>query len=215
MSLLSSSELAKELGVTKGRVSQFVAAGKLTGCYSGDGRARRFDLGKVTEALGRRLDPGQMLGNGAGTKRVLASLQQGLDHPSKEMPVAKDPREFPAGASVLSPSDPTGYELARAQSATEDARRKRRENLLAEGLYVLTSEVELQVARALGQEIKEFEGVLRDGARKIADDLGVDFLKARQILVQAFRAHRALRSSVLDQQSAQSEMTEAETEADI
>lgn len=214
MSLLSSSELAKELRVSKGRVSQFVTAGKLQGCYSGDGRARRFDLEKVTEALGRRLDPGQMLGNGAGTKRVLATLQQGKVDPVIESPPAKEGREFPTGASLLSPSDPTGYELARAQMATEDARRKRRENLLAEGLYVLSSEVELQVARAIAQEIKEFKGVLRDGARKIADDLGVDFLKARQILVQTFRSHRAVRATALERQASSSEMTAAEMDAD-
>lgn len=206
MTFLSASDLAKELGVTKGRVSQYVSGGKLEGCYRGAGRDRRFDLVKVSEALGRRLDRGQMLGNGAATKKAIERVKAGGDDAA--------PRELPTGGQALPPNDPSGYDMARTQIALEDARRKRRENLLAEGVYVLASEVELQVARAIGQEIKEFEGVLREGARRIADDLGVDFLKARQLLVQVFRSHRAVRSSGLSDQASATAMTETETEAD-
>lgn len=206
MTLLSTTDLAGALGLSKGRISQFVSAGKLEGCYRGEGRARRFDLLKVSEALGRNLDRGQMLGNGAATRRAIEKVQAGGENVSKQ--------EFPAGAQGLQANDPTGYDLARMQIAMEDARRKRRDNEVAEGTYVLASEIELQVARAIGQEIKQFEGVLRDGARRIADELGVDFLKARQLLVEVFRGHRSARSSDLAELSAERPMSQAEIEAD-
>jgi len=74
MTFLSSSELAATLKVSKARVSQYVSERKLEGCYSGEGRARRFDLAKVAVALGRTLDPGQMMGNGAATKSALRRI---------------------------------------------------------------------------------------------------------------------------------------------
>ena len=74
MTLLNSGDLAKALNVSKGRVSQYVSEGKLAGCFTGDGRARRFDLGKAATALGRQLDPGQMMGNGAGTRAAIRTV---------------------------------------------------------------------------------------------------------------------------------------------
>ena len=70
MELLTATQLAKKLDVTRGRISQYVSAGKLDGCFSGSGRQRRFDLDKVKAALQHRLDPGQMMGNGAVTKKA-------------------------------------------------------------------------------------------------------------------------------------------------
>ncbi|MDN5789114.1 hypothetical protein [Pseudorhodobacter sp.] len=209
MAGLSATDLAKELGVSKGRVSQYVAAGQLEGCFRGDGRQRRFDPILVAKALGRNLDRGQMLGNGSGTKKALGRI---ADDPAP--PLEDLPRSYPAGATEIKPADPSAYDMAKTQSAIEDARRKRRDNLLAEGQYVLADEVARQVARGIGQEIREFEAVLRDGARRIADDLGVDFLKARQLLVQTFRAHRSTRAASLADHAGGQELTEAEQAAD-
>ena len=35
---MNSTQLAQELGISKGRVSQYVAQGKLDGCFSGEGK---------------------------------------------------------------------------------------------------------------------------------------------------------------------------------
>lgn len=210
MADLSATDLAKTLGVSKGRVSQYVTAGQLEGCFTGAGRQRRFNLERVAAALGRKLDRGQMLGNGSATKAALRQIAE-EDQPEDISPEVK---QHPAGATKLRPDDQSAYELARTQIAMEEARRKRRDNLLAEGQYVLADEVSRQVSRAIGQEIREFETVLRDGARRIADDLGVDFLKARQLLVETFRAHRSTRAAVLADISEDVLMSDAEKAAD-
>ena len=209
--LLNNRDLARTIGVTPGRISQYVSAGKLAGCYQGDGTARRFDLEKVCAALGRTLDPGQMLGNGASTKERLRSIL--TDVP--EVPAPKVAAPAPRESGELPMTDSARYDMARTQKAEEEARRLRRQNQEAEGHYVLASEAAHQTARLIAQEIAEVEAVLRDGARHVADRLGVDFKAVRQILVEAWRGHRAKRSEQLDAQAVDAGMTEAEVEGDI
>lgn len=210
---LTTTELAARLQVTKGRVSQYVSAGKLDGCFTGEGRARRFDLQMVCEALGRTLDFGQMMGNGAGTRRALAEIRddEGGDEAA---PPASTKTGKPRDGAELPQGDAGRYELARAQKAEEEARRLRRQNLQDEGRYVLAEEAERQVARVLAQEIAEFEAVLRAGARAIADRLGVDFKTARQILIETWRGHRSERAAQLAQDAGAGQMTSAELAAD-
>jgi transcriptional regulator with XRE-family HTH domain len=201
MSGLNATELANRLGVSKPRISQYVSSGKLDGCYVGEGRARRFDPDKAAAALGRRLDLGQMTGNGAATRKTLREMNNG------EPP--------PKDSDQLSPNDPDRLELATIQIKEEEARRRRRENAREEGLWVLAEEVQRHTARALAQEIGQFDTVLRDGARAVADALGVDARTVRKIMVDQWRDHRARRSDQLAQQAGVARMTDAEkAEAD-
>lgn len=207
---LSATELADKIGLSKGRISQLVSEGKLAGCYVGDGRQRRFDLDKSVRALKGNLDPAQMLGNGAETKRKLAELARTgreAQETARPAPIRAD--------SPLSAGDNDRYELARAAKAEEDLRAMRLRNGREEGLYVYASEVERQVASILSQEIAEFENVLRDGARLVADKLGVDFKATRKILIDHWREHRAKRSTQLAKDAATAEMLPAEEEHDI
>lgn len=210
--MLSATELAAQLGVSKARVSQYVAQGTLDGCYEGEGRSRRFDPDRVRAVLQRKLDPGQMLGNGAKTKQALKAM------PSES--VIRSIVGAPAAPSGptdggLSPLDLDRYELARIQGAEEDARRKRRDNQRDEGRWVLATEVERQVARVVAQEVAEFEMVLREGARTVADRLGVDFKAVRQIMIEQWREHRRRRAAVLDEEAGSTEMTDDEIGDDI
>lgn len=232
MTLLNSGDLAKALNVSKGRVSQYVSEGKLAGCYSGDGRARRFDLAKAAAALGRQLHPGQMMGNGAQTRAAIRTVvttteprpgegqlgrmvgvDVGLDGDDDDEAIipAKPLRE----GGALGNRDTDRYELARIQKVEEEARRLRRQNAEAEGIYVLASEVERQVARMLSQEIAEVESVLRDGSRRVADTLGVDFKKVRQLMLEQWRSHRAKRTEVLQGQADAAEMSPDEVTGNI
>ncbi|MES2753791.1 MAG: hypothetical protein V4659_03925 [Pseudomonadota bacterium] len=214
--LLSATELAARLSVTKGRVSQYVAQGKLNGCFAGDGRARRFDLAKVCGALGRNLDLGQMMGNGAATRRTIAALRAGIDDDADDSadpapasaPRAKESAELPRGDSAR-------YEMARTARAEEDLRAARLRNGREEGLYVLASEVELSIERVMAQEVAEMEAVLRDGARLIADKMGVDFRTARQLLRDTWRDHRSKRAGALVEQAEAAGPSPAEQEQDI
>jgi hypothetical protein len=211
MSLVSASELAAALNVSKARVSQYVSEGKLAGCYTGDGRQRRFNLAACTHALGRSLDKGQLMGNGADTRKALAQLAT-QDDPAPARVAAPAPRRPDA---PLEGNDPDRYELARTQKAEEEVRILRRRNAEAEGTLALVVEVQRQVAQQIGQEVGEFEAVLRDGARQIADELGVDFKRVRQILVDRWREHRAARAAQLTQQAATMALSADEQAEDI
>ncbi|EEX09615.1 hypothetical protein SL1157_1659 [Ruegeria lacuscaerulensis ITI-1157] len=205
MTGLNATQLAAKLNLSKGRISQLVSDGTFDNCYEGVGRARRFDVKKCIAAY-KGLDPGQRLGNGAKTEQAIA--RQGLDANDDLLPKG-------GGAQSLKSEDDSGYQMARTQKAIEEARRLRRQNAEAEGTYVLASEAALQVKKLLGQEIAEFEGVLRDGARQIADELGVDFKQVRALLLAKWRDHRSRRSQKLSESAATAELSEAEREADI
>lgn len=205
MSGLTTTQLAEKLNLTKGRISQMVKSGHLDGCYHGEGRNRRFDLAKAAERLKRNLDPGQMLGNGAKTKKQLEAALTGS---------AEDPKH-PAGASELPEKDISRYELARIQNAEEDLRRKRRESAAAEGTMVLASEVQQQIGRIMAQEIAEFEAVMREAASVVADTHGLDAREIRQVLNDEWRKHRQLRRDELKAEAESAELSDAEKAADI
>ncbi|SDX81531.1 hypothetical protein [Roseicitreum antarcticum] len=202
MGNLTASDIANHFDVSRARVSQWVSEGKLDGCYQGEGRSRRFDAAAVATALGKTLDPGQLMGNGAQTRRQIRS--QGSDAPTPA----------PKKDALLAASDPDRYELARIQNAEEDARRKRRDNQRDEGRWVLAEEVQRQSAKALAQEIAQFETVLRDGARAVADRFGVDYREARALLMDLWRTHRVIRTDRLTEQVASVDMSAAEMEDD-
>ncbi|MDS9467340.1 hypothetical protein RGQ15_07100 [Paracoccus sp. MBLB3053] len=205
MTGLNTTELAARLAVSKARISQYVSEGKLDGCFSGDGRGRRFDLDKVANALGRRLHPGQMLGNGAGTREALRDLS-GTDAPTPRLPLRSD--------SELPPSDAARYEMARTLKAEEEARRLRRQNMAEEGTWVLAEEVQRITARAMGQEIAQFETVIRESARAVADQFGLDFRSVRKVLMDEWRRYRDGRAKAMGDLAGQAAMTEDEREAD-
>lgn len=208
--MLTATELAKRLGLSKGRISQLVGDGRLDGCYSGDGRARRFDLDQVQQALSGGLDFGQMMGNGAKTREALRRISDEDDVPDQ----IRAPRP-PRDGAELPASDAGRYELARALKAEEEARALRRRNLEAEGQYVLASEVSRQVQRLLSQEIAEVESFIRSGARDVADRLGVDFKMVRKILLDGWRSHRAGRHDDLATRADAAAMSDSERAEDI
>lgn len=207
MAELNATELAARLDLSKARISQYVSEGKLEGCYRGEGRSRRFDLAKVAHALGKGLDAGQMLGNGSETKRVIRELVTS--------PEAAAPRTALKSDAILPPHDLDRYELARIQNAEEDARRKRRDNERDEGRWVLAEEAQRNAAKALTREIAQFETVLRDGARAIADRFGCDYREVRAVLIDQWRQYRDTRSDELEAQAADAAMTPAEEEAQV
>ncbi len=209
MADLNTTELAAQLGVSKPRISQYVSEGKLAGCFVGEGRARRFDLAKVAAALGKTLDLGQMTGNGRSTRRAIRAI--GMDNDPPEPVGAPKLKE----GSALSPRDPDRLELATLQIKEEEARRRRRDNERDESRWVLADEVQRHTTRAMAKEIGQFEGVIRDAARAVADQFGVDYREVRKVMMDQWRAYRGNRRDSLLGDAASAIMSDAEREADI
>lgn len=194
---LTGTQLAAEVNKSKGAVSQWVSSGKLEGCYTGSGRSRRFDLALVCKALGRNIDPGQLLGNGAPKKTIDTVVSSG------------------AKAQPKSPEEPDEYANARTEKAVEEARKLKRNNRLDEGTLVLAAEVHRQTSKRIGREVAEFESMLRTGARRIADEMGVDFKQVRQLLLAEWRTHRGKRAADILEHVEDIEMNEVEIQEDI
>ena len=208
---LTATELAGVLELSKGRISQMVSSGQLEGCYSGAGRHRRFDLAKVASTLGRRLDPGQMLGNGAKTSEALARLSGSEPAGGEGGDPERDLPQDPAGSEA-----PSRYELARTLKAEEDARAARRRNREAEDTLVLASVVANETARQIAQEIAQIESsVIRTGARRIADDMGVGFREARVILTEVWREYRTGRAAVKAEEAEAAQLSAEEQAEDF
>ena len=66
-----------------------------------------------------------------------------------------------------------------------------------------------------GQEIMEVETYIRDTARLVADQMGVDFKLVRQVMLDAWRKHRGARAEQLTEQAEKAEMSPTEREANI
>lgn len=204
---MNATQLANALGLSKGRISQLVRDGKLDGCYTGEGRARRFELRKAAEAMGKRLDPGQRLGNGAATEEARQAILAGEAGPAEPEP--------PRDGGELAKGDDDRYKLARTLKAEEEARRMRRQNAEDEGRFVLAEAAGREARRLMAAEIAGFETVIRDGARSVADRLGVDFKEVRAILRDIWRTHRAGRAEELAAEAPTAAPTEDETREDI
>lgn len=179
-------ELAQQLGLSKGRISQLVGEGRLNGCYEGDGTHRRFDPVKVAVALQAKLDAAQMLGNGAGTKRALRAILQEQPAPT-----------FHPKSEQMSPSDPDRYELARSAKAEEELRAMRLRNGREEGQYVLASEVDRNVSRVVAQNLAETEAFMKEVAALVAGKMGIDQRQVRQIILDGWREFRTNRAKDL------------------
>ncbi|MBE9635768.1 helix-turn-helix domain-containing protein [Salipiger mangrovisoli] len=205
---MNTTELAKELGLSKGRISQYVSEGKLDGCFTGAGRARRFNVDKVRAVLEQRLDPGQMLGNGAETKRRLRDGEAAPEATEVTPAVPKRDGQLPR-------NDPDRYELARIQKVEEEARRLRRQNMLEEGSVVLADKAAREATRALSRELAQVEDFLRRAARAIADELGVDFKEARKLVIDLWREHRGARAEAMAEEAAVATMDAEEDEVDF
>jgi hypothetical protein len=210
MPALNATELAAHLNLSKGRISQLVSEGRLDGCYTGDGRMRRYDPVLVAQKLKGTMDPGQGLGNGASTRQAIDGILSGQ---STDAPAGKPAPRASDGA--LSDDDNDAYRMARQAKLNEEVRQLRRRNELEAGTMVLASEVERQVGKVLRQEIAQVEEALRNGARAVADRLGVDFRAVRQILLDVWRESRKGRSDALSEQADTAKLTEAEKDADI
>lgn len=171
------SDLAAALGITKGRVSQLVAEGRLDGCFTGEGRDRRFDLERAAQALDRRLDPSQTLGNGAAAFAARrAVLGEGPEPAPEPTPRADDPL--------------TRLAAARAENAELDARRKRREEMLAAGRYVLADEVARAQAAAVARALDALERHHLEAVRRLAEAAGHDIRTALAEARDAWRDQR-------------------------
>lgn len=211
---ITATQLADEMGLTKGRISQLVKNGVFDGCFQGDGRKRRYDLGACIEAYRVGTDIRQSSGNSAKTHAKLDAISSGgaKQRTKQTAKQAEKPKPAEEGTSAAANKRLTE---ARARQAEIRARREAREELEAEGLYVLASEVTRVTEKLLSNELSQTESVLKDMARLIADKNGLPFKEVRRDMFDLWREHRNGRADDLAEQAEDAELTEREIEEDM
>ena len=157
---VSKSQFAAMIGVSRGRVSQWLRAGKIDGAaLIGEGRAARIDVDLARRQLDARLDLGQRLG--ANGKAALA---------------------FDATNSAL--------KAARLRQLTLANERAEEEARLREGRYVAADDVRKEMGRIAGRLIVSFEGALPELAEAIAANSLMPQRDALYVLRASWRAIR-------------------------
>lgn len=188
---VSAAELARRLGYSRQRISQLVQEGALEGAYTGEGRARRFDVAAVVAALSLRLDVTQVSGNGA-----LHALRRAL------LAAGGAPEGLGAGAIDIGETADAQAALiaAKAERARLEVAELRRREAAQQGRWVLASEVAREVRRALAAEVLRFREVFDMALPGLTEEHGVPTERARAVLDQCWREHVARRRELFDTQ---------------
>lgn len=163
-SIVSKAEFSRQVGVTAGRVSQWIASGELSGsALVREGRAERIDVAVARRQLGRRLVADQRVpadrGGGADRSDTLNLIQR--------------------------------QRLASLELANEKARA---EALSLAGRFVETDAMRAEVGRVAGRLVAAFDGAIPELASAVAVVTGSperDILHALRTAWSAARARLA------------------------
>jgi hypothetical protein len=165
--LLSKGEYARLIGVTPGRVSQYISEGKLSGeALKGEGRTAQIRVAVANQQLNLRLDISQRLGNGINTR-----LDQG------PRPAAAD--ALPLAAPPAGDSVEEQIKRARLRQIELDNRKSAEDAALRAGKLIDAEAVRQSQGRAFARLVAGFEGSLADFATAIANKFS---LQQRDVL---------------------------------
>jgi hypothetical protein len=181
---------AAHIGVSAGRISQYIAEGKIYGeALEGDGRSAKIRPAIAQQQLQKTLEPSQRFGaNG------VAVLKSAAVQPALQLAPS-------GGASAPAPrltltddvADQLAAERLRQQQIT--TARLEREEALEVGRYMLTDEVRRQTVRAVSEAFKVMEQGIPEMAKAIAAQFGVPMHDATHTLLKAFREVRAKKAA--------------------
>ena len=185
---VSKGEFAALLGVSPGRVSQYITERKIFGeALDGEGRRARIRPDVARAQLVKTLQPSQRLGaNGArprATEPASAAKPAAIE---RLAPGDTPPPRTPA-------ADPVHDELAaeRLKQQRIKTAQAEREEALASGRYMLTDEARREMGRAVVEAFKVMDQGLRDMSAAMAEQFGIPQRDAHHALTRAFREVRA------------------------
>lgn len=159
MQVLSKGDFAAHIGVTPGRVSQYIAAGMIgPDALDGQGRNAKVIVSKAVEQIRRKRDIGQALGNGLSTRLNL--------DPEEAADVGAPP------ADVGSQLKPTNVDDELKQQRLEAERRRNRiaaqDEALRSGRLIDAAQVRAEMTKLAQAIDDENAGMLADFATAVA-----------------------------------------------
>ncbi|WP_192933732.1 hypothetical protein [Sinorhizobium meliloti] len=181
---------AAHIGVSAGRISQYIAEGKIYGdALEGDGRTAKIRPAIARQQLQKTLEPSQRFGaNGAAVLKP-AAAQPALQLAPSDGASAPPPR--------LTFTDDVADQLAaeRLRQQQITTARLEREEALEVGRYMLTDEARRQTVRAVSEAFKVMEQGIPEMAKAIAAQFGVPMHDATHALLKVFRDVRAKKAA--------------------
>ena len=195
--VVSKSEFAALIRVSPGRVSQYIAAGKINGdALDGEGREQKIVVAAACRQLKRTLDIGQRLGNGINTR---------LDPPVPTPAIVAAAVPPPPTGNGAEPADAVEEQIKRARLAQiEFANRRAAEDEAARSGRLTDAESCRQEMGRLGaQLVNLIEGALPELAATIAAKFEVPQRDVLHLLRTEIRRVRADAADVMRQQAAE------------
>ena len=191
--IVSKSEFARLINANPSRITEYIDKGKIgPDAIVGEGRTARIRVELAKAHLRVRLDSGQRLGNGLGTKLA---------------PERAEPTRLPTSASIVggtsSPfdgldADEVGDDALDAEIKREKlvqlqrANRKGAEDeAAAQGRFTETLAARRQMGIVAVQTMRVFEGAVPEMATTIASRFAIEERDVLQVLSDLFRTIRA------------------------
>ncbi|MEO0955780.1 MAG: hypothetical protein AAFY12_12360 [Pseudomonadota bacterium] len=208
--VVTKGEFANILNVSPGRVSQYIAEGKISGeALVGSGRRSKINVAVAREQLRRHLDIGQMLGNGLETQ--LTGHEEPAEPTFDQAPrLGPEPKPDLPDPRVQTIEDKLKQERLfqeqiRSRKAAEDEESRK-------GRFTPTEEVRASNTRIAVQMIQTFEGALPTMAAKIASKFE---LPVRDVLHELRSEFTEMRSRAADASRAKAETLPATVDTEI
>jgi len=174
---VSKGEFARIIGVSPGRVSQYLTEGKISpAALEGTGRSAKIRVDQARADLRLTLDVSQRLGNGIETR-----LDGEPETPSSEPPSA--PTETVRGVDYeIKQQKLKQLQRAERNAAIEDAR--------TSGLLMRTADAKTQMSAIAAAMLDVFEGGLTDMSTAIAAKFELPQRDLKHLLKAEFRKVR-------------------------
>lgn len=180
---MSKGEFAAHIGVSPGRVSQYISEGKISrDALVGDGRTARVRVNAAVQQIRGKLDIGQAMGNGLGNRTLSAPAPIAERMPREDAPIL-DP--LPVRDSI---EDRIKNEKLRAQ---QFANRKAAEDEAGRsGRFTETAAVREQLGRVTASMMQSMEAMLPVFATAISAKFSLPQRDVIHLLKQSFRDQR-------------------------
>lgn len=180
-------EFAAMIGVSPGRVSQYLAEGKITpAALVGTGRNAKIIVDQAKADLRLTLDVAQRLGNGIHTNLDPAPSQPARSDAARQ---GQDERRTAAAGGI-------DYEIKLEK--LEQVRRANRNAAVAEaqdkGRLTSTEDAQAQMTRVAAAMLNVFDGGLNDIAMAVAAAFKLPQRDVKHLMRQEFRKVRATAS---------------------
>lgn len=194
--LMTKGEFAAFMGVSPGRVSQYIADRQIFGnALEGEGRRARIRVAVAQEQLRKTIDPGQRFGANGKALRGGADIE-----PAAVIQIAGTLFDQPVPPRVNVPSPPlidkdvdelAQLRLRRERVKTEQAEEERKEQ---KGIYTPSVQARQEMAKAVAAALSVMDVGIQEMAEAVAARFDVPMRDVQQVLVRSFRDVREKRA---------------------